>query len=123
MRLTWRDAWATVLTAAVVALYWALQAGVDLGLLTTVRGVAGVGLLLGITTCGVGSARDLQHTPGYYMMGAVGVIALLAGVLAVITASDVALTVSVFAIAALWFATTLRHAMSPVAGEREKVAR
>lgn len=114
MQLTWRDAAATALTAIIVALYVAYLAGVEIATFTSVRAIAAAGLVLGLASCVVGAAppNPGESKPtGYRWMAALGVAALLAGLLALISGLQAALAVQVAAIVLLWLFATLRHAV------------
>ena len=52
MRLTWRDAAATVTTGAAIFLYGSYLAGTEIAYFTSVRAIAAAGLVLGIAGCG-----------------------------------------------------------------------
>ncbi|MEU7864011.1 hypothetical protein [Nonomuraea sp. NPDC049141] len=115
MRLTWKDALATVVAAANVAIYVAFTQGADVPVIDGVRGAAGAILLLGMVGgCGL-SAADVYEHKGPYMgvASTLGGIALLAGVIALITAAKPALAVLFYATIALWFIATVRHALTP----------
>lgn len=118
MRLTWRDAVATAFTGAVVALYWSYLADVEIAYLTSVRAVAAVGLVLGIAGCALGAAApgmQERKPSGYQWMAALGVVALIAALFAVITGFAWVLAVQIGATVLLWLITTARHA---IAGRR-----
>jgi hypothetical protein len=119
MRLTWRDAVATGLTGAVLALWAAFLAGVDLPLPGGVRGVAGAVLVIGMVGCAVGGAdvarpqvRGWSRTM-IRLASPLGVVALLAAVVALLSNSAEALAVLVGATVALWVLATVRHAGTP----------
>ena len=120
MRVSWRDGLATVTTAAAVVLYllWTNGAAAD-GL--SVRALSGIVFALGLVAC----TSDAPHMASVYAPGAertaptsytvattiVGLIALAAGIVAIVGASETALGVLVVAIVALWAMATLRHAV------------
>jgi len=120
MRLTMKDLYATITLVVVVTAYAVHLAGTSTWLLDTTRGTIGLVLVLGAVGCGYGNAAELylaDRTPGVraytLLTGALGLTALAAAGYGLITASTVALTVLVGAIAALWLAATVRHALVP----------
>jgi len=70
------------------------------------RWAAGVILLLGVVTCGLGSPG---HGAATRVLATLGVLALVLGVLALVTASLTPLSLLVVDIVALWALSTLRH--------------
>ncbi|WP_262379992.1 hypothetical protein [Nonomuraea sp. PA05] len=124
MRLTWKDALATVVAGVNIAIYVAFTQGADLPIIGSVRGAAGAILLLGVVGgCALGSApEEHERNRGLYVgvMSTLGGIALLAGVLALIMASELALAVLFFSTIALWFIATLRHASASAKAEALK---
>jgi hypothetical protein len=117
MRLTWKDVVTTVCAAAIVAVYAAYLQGTEVAFISGVRWVAGTVLVLGMVGgCGL-SAADVYEQPrstvrrAYLVVAtSLGVTALVAGVIALITASGTALAVLVAATVALWLIATVRHA-------------
>lgn len=110
MRLTWKDAIATVVAAVNVAIYVAFLQGADAPVVGTVRGAIGAILLLGIVGgCALSAAAEVR---GLYMALAstLGVIALATGVVGLIMGSEFALAVLFYATIALWLMSTVRHA-------------
>ena len=59
MRLTWKDATATLLIGAIVAVYLAFLSGTSLWLISSARGATAAVLVLGIAGCAM---RDLHAT-------------------------------------------------------------
>jgi hypothetical protein len=121
MRLTWRDAVATVFTAAIVVIYLAFLHSTTAWLISSARGTATAVLVLGfVGGCGMGAAaqyRDWQARAYMDAASMLGPLALAGGVVALITASKVALAVLVAAAVALWLVATLRHALAgPASG-------
>ncbi len=117
MRLTWRDVVATVFTAAIVVIYAAFLNSTTAWLISSARGTATAVLVLGMVGgCGLSAAgAQYQGKHGGAYTAAVsllGVVALITAVLALITASEVALAVLVGATVALWLVATLRHALA-----------
>lgn len=115
MRLTWRDAVATVLTAGGVALYAAYIQGANLPMVSSPRAIAGAVLALGFVACNVGA--PVAFHPGAKRwstaIGSVlGVAILVAGTAALITGSTATLAALVGATVVLWAFTTVHHASS-----------
>lgn len=112
MKLTWKDAAATTLTAGAVGLYGAFLAGTELPLVSAPRALAGVVLVLGLGACALGGS-DLQTNgrPSRWMiwLGTLGGVALLTGVITLITGSEVVLATLVGITVVLWLLATARH--------------
>ncbi|HEX9335054.1 MAG TPA: hypothetical protein VF892_04180 [Pseudonocardiaceae bacterium] len=121
MRLTWKDAVATMCMAAIVAVYVALLQGAGWPLVASVRGTTAAILIIGaVGGCAMGAASELYgkiQTPALRMFVVIasilGVGALVSGVIALVTASELALAVVFAATAALWLMATLRHVFTP----------
>jgi hypothetical protein len=118
MRLTWKDAVSTVFMAAIVIIYAAFLNSTTAWLISSARGTAAVVLVLGMAGgCGMSAAPEQHQDNGaraYTSFASVlGAAALVAGVIALITASTVALATLVVATLALWLAATARHALTP----------
>jgi len=122
MRLSWRDGLATLLVAAAAGLYglWAADALMP-GL--SVRWMTVIAFALGFTACLAdqremgevyGATREGPRPPGSYVAvpTALGVVMLVAGVLAFVLASQVMLATLVAAMVGLWLLATGRHAVS-----------
>ena len=120
MRLTWRDAVATVFMAAIVVIYVAFLNSTTAWLISSARGTAAAVLVLGMVGgCGMSAAgaryqggQDRTYAGATSLLGAA---ALIAAVVALITASKVALAALVAATLALWLVSTVRHALAPPA--------
>jgi hypothetical protein len=117
MRLTWKDAVSTAFMAAIVVIYVAFLNSTTAWLISSARGTAAAVLALGIVGgCGMSVAAEQyqgQLARAYTSFAsALGTTALIAGVIALITASTVALAVLVGATLALWLAATARHAFT-----------
>ncbi len=115
MRLTWRDAVATVLVAGVVALYAAFVAGHGVAPVAGPRALAGGALLLGLTACAVGARVDPDRAAGsgwagYVLASVLGAVALVAALLTMLTGSAITLGVLVATTGMLWLYATVRHA-------------
>ncbi len=120
MRLTWKDAVSTVFMAAIVVIYVAFLNSTTAWLISSARGTAAAVLVLGIVGgCGMSAAAEQyqgQRARAYTSFASVlGATALIAGVIALITASTVALALLVAATLALWLVATARHAFTPPA--------
>ncbi|MFC4119846.1 hypothetical protein [Nonomuraea zeae] len=116
MRLTWKDALATVVAGVNVAVYVAFTQGADVPIIDNARGATAVILLLGIAGgCALSAAPEESERKGTYVVVAstLGGIALIAGVLGLITASEMAVGVLFYSAIALWFIATVRHALAP----------
>ncbi|MGW3353012.1 hypothetical protein ACWDA3_57810 [Nonomuraea rubra] len=123
MRLTWKDALATVAAGVNVAVYVAFTQGADTPIIGDVRGATGTILLLGLVGgCMLSAAPETYERKGPYMVVAstLGGIALLAGVTGLITAAELALAVLFYATMALWLMATVRHALAPAKTEALK---
>lgn len=114
MRLTWRDAVTTALTAGIVASYAAYTQGAFLPLLSSPRAFGVAVLVAGMVLCQIGAAgafgpgaRRWATTTGSVL----GTVALAAAVVAIAGGSEVALAVLVWVTAGLWAFTTARHAL------------
>ena len=114
MRLSRRDALATVLVGAgalIAVLWWA---GIDVPGVGGVRGVAIVVLAAGVAASAsafVPTFGDLLHGSRIYLAitSIIGVAALVAGLLAAVRRSDPMLVTLVGATVALWLISTIRH--------------
>ena len=116
MRLTWRDGLATVFVGVAALMYSLWLAGISvLGL--GARGLGGVVLGLGVAASvtavvyGVGAGL-LQASKVYLGISSlIGLVALVAGVITLVSASEPMLDVLVVATVLLWVMATVRHAM------------
>ena len=128
MRLTWRDARATLLVAAAAALYGLWQTGAAAaGTSTRVLGAVVFGL--GWAGCmsdqremaSVYGAGEHRRAPMAYVVvsSLLGVVALAAGIVTLVSASETMLAILVAAMVALWLLATVRHAMT---SERARAA-
>jgi hypothetical protein len=114
MALTRKDALATALTALVLLVFLATHQGWDVPLVgDSHRWAAATILVLGALGCAQGRAgEEMQaRTSGRVtFLAALGVAALVLGVIAVVTGSLTALSLLVVAIVLLWAIATARHA-------------
>jgi hypothetical protein len=120
MRLTWKDAVSTVFMAAIVVSYAAFRDSTTAWLISSARGTAGAVLFLGMVGgCGMSAAaeqyQDAQAWLYRSLASVAGTAALVAGVIALITGSTVALAILVAVTLALWLMATVRHALTPPA--------
>jgi hypothetical protein len=122
MRLTWRDGLATLLVAAAAVLYalWAtgaLMPGVSTRWMTVIT------FALGMAACTAnqpglgevyGATREGRRPSGLYIALAtgLGIVMLVAGILAFVLASEAMLATLVAAMVALWLMATARHALA-----------
>jgi len=120
MMLTWRDAVATLLAGAIIAVYLAFLDGTHLWLISGARGTTVTVLLLGLTGGYVlGTARHLATAADttavrVYLVfaGLLAMAALAAAVIGVITGSAAALAALVAVTISLWLVATVRHAFT-----------
>jgi hypothetical protein len=120
MRLTWRDLVATLFMGAIIGIYTAYLRGADGWMISSTRGTAAGVLVLGaVGGCGLGRTEELyvrgrsSATVMYTVFAtALGATALIAAVLALITANGAALAVLFGTTAALWLAATAHHAFA-----------
>jgi hypothetical protein len=116
MRLTWKDAVSTLFMGAIVAVYLAFRDGTNLWLISSARGAITAVFILGIVGGCALSAGSL-YAPGQPRSARVfqviatilGITALTAAVVGLITGSTMALAVLVGATLALWLTATVRH--------------
>jgi len=104
--------------AAIVVIYIAFLNSTTAWLISSARGTAAAVLVLGIVGgCGMSAAAEQYQgtrARAYKSFASVlGATALVAGVIALITASTVALAVLVVATLTLWLVATVRHAFTP----------
>jgi hypothetical protein len=115
MRLTWRDGLATVFVFVAVLLYVSWLTGMEvLGTSSAhiVGGVVlGLGLAASVTAVVYGVGAGLFRASKAYLAIAsmIGLAALVAGVIALVSGNEMMLGALVFATAALWAMSTVRH--------------
>jgi hypothetical protein len=122
MRLTWKDGLATLLVATAAVLYalWAVG-GIMPGVST--RWMTVIAFALGVAACTAnqhelgevyGATREGPRPAGLYiaLATALGIVMLVAGILAFVLASETTLATLVAAMAALWLIATARHALT-----------
>jgi hypothetical protein len=122
MRLTWRDGLATVFVGVAALMYFLWLAGISVPGLG-VRGLGGVVLGLGVaasvTAVVYGVGAGLLQASKFYLVIAslIGLVALIAGVIALVSADEPMLAVLVVATVVLWVMATVRHAI--IAGAKQ----
>ena len=124
MGLTWKDAVATVFVSAIVAVYAAFLGGTSAWLISSARGTTTAVLVLGfVGGCVLGGHADAYQGAKsrsariYTAIAAMlGLVALTAAIVGLITGGTVALAVLVAATIALWFIATVRHGFTVPAG-------
>lgn len=123
MGLTWKDAVTTLLAGAIVAVYVTFVQGTSAWLISSARGTALAVLVLGMVACSSGTAADLYRrgrparTVGYAAIATMlGIVALAAAVLTLVTGSTVVLAIQVAAALGLWLIATARHAFTAAPG-------
>lgn len=114
MRRSWRDALATLLVAIALALYAAWALGVQLPQFMTIGAVAATVLALGVLASASavvpGFGELLRGSRVYLALtSTLGLVALAAGLLALIAGEGAALTALVLATVAMWAMATARH--------------
>lgn len=124
MRLTWKDAVATLFTGGIVAVYVAFLNGTSVWLISSARGTTTAVLVLGfVGGCALGGLADAYtgaKSPSAQAFVAIatalGIVALTAAIVGLIGGGTVALAVLVSATIALWVVATVRHAFAAPAG-------
>jgi hypothetical protein len=114
MTLTRKDFGATVLAALVVLVYVANVQ--DWWYLGSNRWAAATMLVIGAISCPLGARVDeieKSVTTPIVLLGALGVTALVLGIIAIITAAQWALLALAIVLIVLWAGTTLRHVATP----------
>jgi hypothetical protein len=109
-----RDVFATVLIGVAVLLYMAWAAGVAIPWLADVKPVALLVLLLGVAasmSAVIPGWDELVHEWRLYFAAAsvVGLVALVAGVWAIVAGEPAALGLMVLVTVVLWAMSTFRH--------------
>jgi hypothetical protein len=97
-----------------VYVYYALSKGMDLPLIGSVRGGIIALAVVGIFLCAFGFSNIPDWSnPWIIAASLLGVLAIIAIVLGLITASQSVMLFLTVTLVALWFVTTLRHALTP----------
>jgi hypothetical protein len=112
MRLTWKDAAATMLVAAILVPYFGYLARGSMPFIHDARGMAAAALIIGAVTCYAGDRRVMARrwTVLTAVTALLGAAALGLGIAAIVTASGGVLAALIACIVALWALTTARHA-------------
>jgi hypothetical protein len=124
MRLTWKDAVATLAVGGIVAVYVAFLTGTSAWLISTARGTTTAVLVLGLAGgCALGGLAGAYTGPKSptglaftQMASDLGMVALAAAIVGLITGGAAALAVLVAATIALWLVATARHALTTPPG-------
>jgi hypothetical protein len=120
MRLTWRDGMATLFVAAAVVVFALWRTDTAMTEMST-RVMAVMVFALGWLGCTSDAKRmssvytpgaeDRPSTPYTVLVSLLGLAALVAGIWAIVAASETMLAVLIGAMVALWLVTTVRHAV------------
>ena len=125
MRLTWKDGLATVIVAGALVFFAVWSAG------ATVAGISGRGLVLAVFLLGIAGCYTAQsHFETVYgvngrirppmayvvLVSAVGALATVAGIIALVAGGSLAVTTLVLAMIVMWILATVRHQLRPAAG-------
>jgi hypothetical protein len=124
MRLTWKDAVATLFMGGIVAVYVAYLNGTSAWLISTARGTTTAVLVLGLVGgCALGGLAEAytgaksRSAQAFTAVATIlGLTALTAAIVGLVTGGTVALAVLVAATLALWLIATTRHASTAPAG-------
>lgn len=112
-----RDIVATALVAAVAITYVAVLGGTGVWIIADPRGVAAVGLVVGLAACiADGEAMPTIAAPWRTAVSLLVPVLVAAGIVTLVTNSWVALAVFMAALALLWAGTTVRHVMTTAGG-------
>jgi hypothetical protein len=118
MHLSWRDGLASVFVGAGAALYALWLTGTEVPGLSGTRVLAGVvlglGLAASVTAVVYGVGAGLLGASKMYLAIAslIGLAALIAGVIAVVSVNETMLATLVASTVALWLMSTVRHAIA-----------
>jgi len=119
MRLTWKDAVSTLFMGAIAAVYLAFRNGTSLWLISSARGATTAVFILGVVGgCALSAAGNVyaeaqpRSAKAFQVIATIlGIAALAAAVVGLITGSTAALAVLVAATIALRLTATIRHAL------------
>ena len=115
MRLTWRDGLATVFVGTGVVLYALWLAGVEVAGPRVLTGVVlGLGLAASVTAVVYGVGAGLLQASKVYLViaSAIGLTALVSGVIGLVSVNETMLAMLVASTVALWAMSTVRHAVA-----------
>ena len=118
MPLTWRDALATLVVAALVVIYAVLLVNGSVGFIRDPRSMAVVGLLSSLVLCPRGIKSVDVWVGGMSVLGAA---TLGLGLVALTTQSWTILAIFMGAIVVNWMVATLHHALSTAARQAPRV--
>lgn len=119
MHLSWRDGLATVFVGVGAALYGFWLTGVEVPGLASGRAIAavvfGLGLAASVTAVvyGVGAGLLKAHKVYLSLASVIGLVAVVGGVIAVVTTNETMLAALVASTVALWLMSTIRHVATP----------
>jgi hypothetical protein len=117
VRLSWRDALATVFVLAAALLYALWLAGVEVFGLSSVRAVGivvmALGLAASVTAVVYGVGAGLMRASKVYLAitSLIGLGALVAGIMVLVSENEPMLGALVIATAVLWLLSTVRHVL------------
>ncbi len=125
MKLTWKDAVATLAVGGIVAIYVAFLTGTSAWLISSARGTTAAVLVLGLAGgCALGrlaeaytGAKSSTALAFTKMETDLGMVALAAAIAGLITGGTIALAILVIATIALWVVTTVGHAFTTPPGQ------
>ena len=116
MSLTGKDIVTTLLAVATFGLYYAMGRGIDLPVITGVRGAVLVMGAIGIMMCAMSGYTPTQTSgsnPFIVVASALGIASLFLIAYGLITGAKMALLLLTVAILALWVVSTFRHIITP----------
>ena len=117
MRLTWRDALATVFVLAAAILYLLWLAEIEVLGMSSPRAIGGVvmglGLAASVTAVVYGVGAGLMQASKVYLAvtSLIGLGALVAGIMVIVDASEPMLAALLIATVVLWLVSTVRHVL------------
>jgi hypothetical protein len=109
VKLTWRDAAAAVVVAALWVVYAELLIRGSVGFIVDPRSMGSIGLISSLLLCPLGGASQVSDVWSW-VVSVVGMVTLALGIAAVVTVGWGVLAAFMIAIAAMWALTTLHHA-------------
>ena len=111
MRLTWKDAAATILIAAILVPYIGYLADGSMPFIHDGRGMAATALIIGVAACYAGDLHVMQRrwTVLTGLTALLGAAALGLGIAAIVTGSGAILAAFIIVIVGLWALATGRH--------------
>ncbi len=125
MRLTWKDAAATILVAAILVPYVGYLARGSMPFIHDDRGMAATALALGVATCYAGDLKVMARrwTVLTVLTALLGTAALGLGIAAVVTAGSGVLAAFIVVVIALWALATARHTALTLSSDARHTAR